>query len=721
MPQCDLASAMAVASCNEKPGLSRAPAGSALLQARSGLREAASFSALLPDFRVGSCFRDVDGDRVSGVLAWAGARGEGREKGRAAALGIPFLRLGPGLLRAPPGWGRVRPVLSATAHEVTGPSTVADILDSGRLLLTQGWEDPGLLARAARARRDTVSQRLGGPWWNSGATSELPRNDGFTLLVIDNEKQCGAKGSFFPALPAMVAAALAESGPEKIVLVASCPSGRLRRLSGSWGEAIARGCTVLTRPVDLWAAIQRAKCVYAAGGEAGFLALLAGASVRCFADSFYSGWGITSDEPGVRQKPFRRTIDEILAGACLIATRYLDPYHQTATSFEQILAIVGEWRKIEADNRRITVCLGMSLWKRRQIADFLRSHAGKPAFRRTARAAFARARIRSGGAIAVWASRAPTGLAKAAECRGIPVIRVEDGFIRSVGLGSDFMPAASIVLDRRGMHFDPSVRSDLETLLIETEFDRALLDRAQRLMTGLVTRGVTKYNLGKQSTSIEWPPARRRILVPGQVEDDLSVRLGNAGVTGNLDLLTRVRRANPDAFIAYKPHPDIEAGHRRGKIPDAVALDYADIIIRDVSTAAVLAEIEELHTLTSLAGFEALLRHRLVTVYGTPFYAGWGLTTDFAAIDRGRRLSVEELVAGALILYPRYLDPVTRLPCGPEIVIERLDNPELWKPGPLVVARRLQGLLSRCWNELTGWVPKFLADSSHDASGTPQP
>jgi capsular polysaccharide export protein len=84
-------------------------------------------------------------------------------------------------------------------------------------------------------------------------------------------------------------------------------------------------------------------------------------------------------------------------------------------------------------------------------------------------------------------------------------------------------------------------------------------------------------------------------------------------------------------------------------------------------------------------------------------------------------LSLEELVAGALILYPRYLDPVTRLPCGPEIVIERLDSPELWKPGLLIVARRLQGLLSRRWNELTGGVPKFLTGPSHDASGTPQP
>ena len=124
------------------------------------------------------------------------------------------------------------------------------------------------------------------------------------------------------------------------------------------------------------------------------------------------------------------------------------------------------------------------------------------------------------------------------------------------------------------------------------------------------------------------------------------------------------------------------------------------MIVRGASPAALLAEIDELHTLTSLTGFEALLRHRRVVCYGRPFYAGWGLTTDLASIDRGRRLTLEELVAGALILYPRYIDPVTRLPCSPEIVIERLDDPGLWRPGLLVFARRLQGMLARRWSGL---------------------
>src|SRR5439155_15920754 len=140
----------------------------------------------------------------------------------------------------------------------------------------------------------------------------------------------------------------------------------------------------------------------------------------------------------------------------------------------------------------------------------------------------------------------------------------------------------------RGMHFDPSVRSDLEQLLFDTEFDAVLIERARGLIARLVVRGITKYNVGGSALPIEWPAGKRRILVPGQVEDDLSVRLGGEGINRNVDLLARVRTANPDAFILYKPHPDVEAGHRRGKIVDGVATNFADIVIRDVSTAAVL-------------------------------------------------------------------------------------------------------------------------------------
>jgi capsular polysaccharide export protein len=212
----------------------------------------------------------------------------------------------------------------------------------------------------------------------------------------------------------------------------------------------------------------------------------------------------------------------------------------------------------------------------------------------------------------------------------------------------------------------------------------------------MTLRGITKYNTGGAMPDLGVPPGRRRIFVPGQVEDDRSVRLGGAGIARNVDLLSRVRAAEPDAFIIYKPHPDVDAGHRKGAVADADALGLADRVVRGVSTASLIAEVDEVHTLTSLAGFEALLRGRRVVVYGQPFYAGWGLTEDHAPVAfRTRRLSLEALVAGALILYPRYFDPVTRLPCGPETIIERLADPKCWRSGPLVRLRRLQGAIGR--------------------------
>jgi capsular polysaccharide export protein len=646
----------------------------------------AARSALLPEVS--------DKTAPSGLAVWRNSSSE-RMRRRAAALGTPLITLGAGLLRAPPQYGRAAAGLSVTAVAVEGPRSPADMLSPDRVLARRDWETPQLLDRAAALRRDLASWRVGGAWWGE---HRLPGGDGIALV----EGETAAAPLAEPVWRAMLGAALADNPAGKIVILTGGGRGRSQALARA---ARRHGCRVVAGPVDPWAAVALAARIYTAGGETGFIGLLAGREVRCFGVAFYSGWGITQDDPCVMQRPFRRGLDEIVAGACLVATRCRDPFRRRPAPFEDVAALLADWRRTEAANRGIAVCVGMSFWKRRRVAAFFRSAEGGPLFRRTTRGAVAAARA-AHGAVAVWASRAPSGLVAAAEREHIRVVRVEDGFLRSVGLGSNFVPAASLVLDSRGMHYDPDVCTDLQVLLRDTQFDKRILARARTLTARLVARGITKYNLAAAPLPSDLPRGRRLILVPGQVEDDLSVLFNRGDIRGNLDLLRRVRAANPDADILYKPHPDVDAGHRIGAVPDAVIKEVADAVVRSVSMAALLDEIDEVHTLTSLAGFEALLRGRKVVAYGRPFYAGWGLTTDMAPIDRGRRLSLEELVAGALILYPRYLDPVTRLPCPPEIVVERLDDPELWRPGPLVLGRRAQGLAVRQWRGLIGRLAK---------------
>ncbi len=657
------------------------------LAVRGAPLDGEALAALFPEFAVSPSLK-----APAVIAVWSGRRGGGRLRARATALGIPLLQLGYGILRAPPRSGGSPPWLSVTAARIEGPNSPADVLAADRLLSARGWEAAGLIQRAAAARRELVAQRVGGDWWNC---ADLPDRGDIAAALVDDAAHPAS------GLREMLAVALAQYPPEKISILAPAHTRRRQLLE----SAAARGCAVVTSPVDLWRLIDRAERIYSTGGETGFLALLAGREVHCFGSAFYSGWGVTTDHTTVPQKSFRRTVDEIFAGACLLATRCLDPYRGTAAAFEEIVAILADWGRIEDANRRVAACVGMSFWKRRRVADFLHSASGPPAFCRTTRDALAVANARPGSAVAVWASRAPEGLAEAASRQGTPMIWVEDGFVRSIGLGSDFMPAASLVFDRAGMYYDPGVCSDLERLLRESEFSSALIERARDLIARLVAQRITKYNLGAPSPAFEFPVDRRRILVPGQVEDDRSVLLAGAGVRGNADLLARVRAANPGAFVIYKPHPDVEAGHRKGAVPDALTKEFADIVVRGGSIVDILDQIDELHTLTSLAGFEALLRRRRVVVYGQPFYAGWGLTTDLAAAERARRLALEELVAGALILYPRYLDPLTRLPCPPEIVIERLGDPDLWRPSFLVTARRFQGNLARRWSALARMVP----------------
>ena len=275
---------------------------------------------------------------------------------------------------------------------------------------------------------------------------------------------------------------------------------------------------------------------------------------------------------------------------------------------------------------------------------------------------------------------------------------LEDGFIRSRGLGARFLPGASYSLDARGAYYDPRQASTLETILAEGGFAPELIARAAALRGEIVRRGVSKYNLSPGAALPDLPArgGRRIILVPGQVEDDASVRLGGGAIRTNLGLLRAVREEEPDAFILYKPHPDLEAGFRRGRLraPDLVGL--ADAVAGGVPLPALLPLVDAMHTLTSLSGFEALLRGLPVTCWGQPFYAGWGLTEDRAPLPPGRRgvaRSIDELVAAALILYPRYLDPVTLLPCPPEVMMDRLEDPSAWRISPLTIHRGVEGFV----------------------------
>ncbi len=273
--------------------------------------------------------------------------------------------------------------------------------------------------------------------------------------------------------------------------------------------------------------------------------------------------------------------------------------------------------------------------------------------------------------------------------------RVEDGFIRSKGLGATLVPPLSLVCDDLGIYYDPTKLSRLEQIILSAPLLRPDQQRrAERIRERLCATSLSKYNLGGVDYEL---PEGHKILVPGQVEDDASIRTGTSHVRTNLDLLKAVRAANPEAVIIYKPHPDVETGLRIGAVASEEALAYADLIADTGDAIALINQVDEVHTMTSLIGFEALVRSKEVTTYGAPFYAGWGLTTDLGKIPARRhaRIDLDRLLHATLIEYPRYFDPKTKQACPIEVVLDRIEASDIpaahW--GTRILAK-VQGIMA---------------------------
>jgi len=284
--------------------------------------------------------------------------------------------------------------------------------------------------------------------------------------------------------------------------------------------------------------------------------------------------------------------------------------------------------------------------------------------------------IKDGDIILIWGSDAVPKTIK----KNASIYRVEDGFLRSLGLGSQLAVPHSWVFDQKGIYYDASKTSSLEKLLLTKTFTKQDIERAKKIKKLYISNDLNKYNLEEK----HWPKPRNLtrtnknfkkpiIFIPGQVETDASIKYGSVDIKTNLELVSLVRKNNPNAYIAYKTHPDISRGMRKAEFNKNYFLKYCDAIIDDTRINNIFRYVDEVHTITSLAGFEALIHNKKVYCYGLPFYAGWGLTTDRHSFKRrSRKLTLEALIAGSLIYYPKYIDINKKKICQVEKAIANL-------------------------------------------------
>ena len=625
------------------------------------------------DIKIG---RPGDGDAVG---VWGQSPTSPRGEAVAAHTDSPVIRVEDAFLRSVlTGRDGDLPLgLHIDHHGVHfDPSTRSDL---ERLLTEDPLDDAHLLARSKNAIAEL--RRLHLSKYNA-FDLDLPQPDPGYVLVIDQTRgdaSVKASGCDLNTFKEMLFYAQTDH-PGARILIKTHPETTAGHRGGYFTQD---DCTdriaLIDGPASPYALFEGAIAVYTVSSQMGFEAILTGHKPVVFGQPFYVGWGLTDDRKPLDRRQRKLTRAQLFAAAMILYPTWYDPFQDRLCELEDVIATLSADARAWRDDHAGWAAHDMRLWKRGTLQNV---------FGRYAAMSFD-APPKNGQRQMVWASKSTPFLERSG------VIRVEDGFLRSKGLGAELIPPLSLVLDDLGIYYDPAQESRLERLInASVELPAGARLRAEKLIKRITEAGLSKYNIGTAPNGSDWPKGRR-ILVPGQVEDDASIQLGTGEISTNAALLAEVRRINPAAVILYKPHPDVEAGLRPGVV--ANAQDLADIVLNYVDPIGVLDQIDEVWTMTSLLGFEALMRGCSVTCFGTPFYAGWGLTDD-RAMPVARRAATPDLIAmchAVLIDYPRYFDPKTGAPCPVEVVVDRISKGDIARPSRNNrMLSKLQGLFA---------------------------
>lgn len=562
---------------------------------------------------------------------------------------------------------------AVTAFSAGLPSTFNSAMD---------LDEAGLLARA-RACIDIITESHLSKY-NDLHDIDLGPKKRYRLLLVDqlvNDLSIVGGAATPASFEAMLDQALSRF-PDADIIIKTHPVANKNRCGHFDLELVNKqlkahaqfkgSVQLLTTPSNALALIKQVDEVFVVSSQVGFEALMLGKKVSCFGLPFYAGWGLTEDKQPIARRQTRRSLEQVFAAAYFMYSHYRDPFTGKICQLEDLLVFLQHQRNMFQSNRGVNLCLGFPPWKHAYLRRFLYSPWGRVKFVKSERALLRRlASTRSdamdadcSARVLLWGDTAKTESLRSRLAPNNSVVQIEDGFIRSVGLGKYYIPPRALVFDGEGIYFNPKTASGLERILSTNVFSAEQLASADRMMALLKSAGITKYNVGGGAL----PPALLAaklagqiiVLVPGQVEEDASIKTACKDIASDMDLLKQVRLLRAEAVIIYKPHPDVVSGNcvNASTLNKAAEVSVlADYVLTEIDMESCLAVADEVHVMTSLTGFEAIIRGVPVFTYGLPFYAGWGLTIDYLTCSRRQRqLNVNELLAGVLLCYSRYID-----------------------------------------------------------------
>ncbi|MGL5727859.1 MAG: capsular polysaccharide biosynthesis protein, partial [Plesiomonas sp.] len=253
----------------------------------------------------------------------------------------------------------------------------------------------------------------------------------------------------------------------------------------------------------------------------------------------------------------------------------------------------------------------------------------------------------------------------------LPLWRLEDGFLRSIGLGVQGCPPLSIVIDRKGMYYNARQPSMLENLIIDEATHHKNSANAATALNLILKHRLSKYNHAPDFIRPNIP-SRPVVLVIDQTFGDMALQYAEADQRHFTAMLNAAMAENPDADIWVKVHPDVLCGKKKGYLA-ALTEQYAErdervkLVAQEVNPLSLIAIASKVYAVTSHMGCEALMAGKPVITFGLAWYAGWGLTDDrhtmLNVLSQRREQQLQrpatmlDLFAAAYLRYSRYIDP----------------------------------------------------------------
>jgi capsular polysaccharide export protein len=543
-------------------------------------------------------------------------------------------------------------------------------------------KDPELLLRANRVHSTLIEKGINGITYSPSMNYDMSIPNKKKVLVLG--ERSSESQQFEISNEELMWIAKTENPDAEIIFKPHPADENVENYSYANLDHVAK---IIKGPINLSDLLGNVSQVYTIRSTGGFEALLKGIKVTTLGTPFYAGWGLTDDRKKQKNRNRKLNTVEILAAAYILYPKYFNPFTLEPSTIEQALELFEivvstesrrdpstqivlknreqNLNKFESFEKKIdnTIIpnekngqigvLSKGIQTIPNLQSFLR---GDVIFNPTENDDLAY--------VAGWGMKPSAKKAlDFSKKNGIPYLGLEDGFLRSVGLGVEGSPPLSICVDNIGIYYDATKPSRLENILNSDGWKQeSLLNNAKRAISLIKENYLSKYNHAPMvNPSIFSDTAKERVLIVDQTLGDMSITLGLADKARFKEMYEMAKRENPNAKLYIKTHPDVISGKKEGNLtPKDVD---ATFIYDDCNPLSLVEKVDKVYVVTSQLGFEALMLGKEVHCFGMPFYAGWGVTKDQITIERRKKKrSVEELFAAAYLLYPRYINPNTGLP-----------------------------------------------------------